>query len=118
MVAVTRQSAAPPTRIIAMGSAALAEGFGLIGVETYVNATPEMLESLLAELVNRREKALLYIEHDLARSGGPWLARVRDRGGRIVVVEIPRLNAPRAYHPLVEDLVRSVLGPGALEETR
>lgn len=101
-----------------MGSAALAEGFGLIGVETYANATPEILELLLAELTKRQEKALLFIEHDLARSGGPWLARVRDQGGRIVVVEIPQLHAPRAYHPMVEDLVKNLLGPAALEETR
>lgn len=118
MTAITEHSSARPTRIIAMGGAALAEGFGLIGVETHANATPELLESLLAELVKRQENALLFIEHDLARSAGPWLARVRDRGGRIVVVEIPQLHAPRAYHPMVEDLVKSVLGPASLEETR
>lgn len=118
MTAATEHSSARSTRIIAMGGAALAEGFGLIGVETYANATPEMLESLIAELVKRQEKALLFIEHDLARSGGQWLTRVRDQGGRIVVVEIPQLHAPRAYHPLVEDLVRNVLGPASLEEIR
>lgn len=117
MAAATEHSAARPTRIIAMGSAALAEGFALIGVETHANATPEELESLLASLVKGQEKALLFIEHDLARSAGPWLRRVRDQGGHIVAVEIPRLHAPRDYHPLVEDLVKSVLGPSALEET-
>lgn len=105
-----------PTRIIVMGSAALTEGFSLIGIETVANATPQQLENVLAELVKRQEKALLFLEHGLARSGGAWLARVRESGGRIVIVEIPQLHAPGEYHPLVEELVKNVLGPSALEE--
>ena len=42
-------TAASPTRLIALGGAALVEGFGLIGVETVRDATPEILEELLAE---------------------------------------------------------------------
>jgi len=102
--------AAPPTRIIALGAAALTEGFGLIGVETIADATPEILEELLAGLMKRQEKALLFLEHDLARSNGPWLNRVRAQGGRIVVTEIPPLHAPEDYHPPVEDVVRAILG--------
>ncbi|MHB8622660.1 MAG: V-type ATP synthase subunit F [Sulfuricaulis sp.] len=104
-----------PTRMIVLGSAALAEGFGLIGVETYPDATPETLEVLLAGLFRRQEKALVFLEHDLARSEGPWLKRVREEGGRIVIAEIPPLHAPEAYHPQVEDIVRSILGSQALE---
>lgn len=106
-----------PARIIVAGSAALTEGFGLIGVETLPDATPQQLDDLLAELWRRDEKALVFIEHGLARSAGPWLKRVRDDSGRIVVTEVPPLHAPRDYHPLVEDVVRAVLGPSALEES-
>ncbi|HEX6827357.1 MAG TPA: hypothetical protein VF104_00100, partial [Burkholderiales bacterium] len=63
------------------------------------------------------QKALLFIEHDLARGAGPWLRRVRDDSGRIVVTEVPPLHAPGDYHPLVEDVVRAILGPSVLEET-
>ena len=106
---------APPTRLIALGNAALVEGFGLIGVETVRDATPEMLEELLQGLVKRQEKALLFLERHLARSGGPWLTRVRDEGGRIVITEIPPLHAPENYRPPVEDMVIAILGSQALE---
>lgn len=104
----------PPTRLIALGSAALVDGFNLIGIETVRDATVEMLEELLARLILRKEKALLFIEHDLAQSRGPWLNRVRNEGGRIVVTEMPPLHAPEDYHPPVEDVVRAILGPQAL----
>ena len=106
----------PQTRLIALGSTALTEGFALIGFETVPEATPRHLEELLAELVKTRQKAMVVIERDLARSSGPWLTRVRNEGGRIVVVEIPQLHAPGDHRPPVEELVKSILGPGALEE--
>ena len=109
------QSSALPTRMIALGSAALTEGFSLLGVETFADATPDVLEELLAGLVKRQEKALVFLEHDLARSHGEWLQRVRDEGGRIVIAEIPPLHAPGDYHPQVEDVVRTILGAQALE---
>lgn len=110
-------SAAPaPTRMIALGSAALTGGFNLIGFETVADATPQALEHLLAELFTTRQKALVVVEEELARSDGPWLKRVRNEGGRIVVVEVPPLQAPANYRPPVEDLVESILGPSALEE--
>jgi len=108
---------AASARIIVAGSAALTEGFALIGVETLPDATPAQLDELLADLWKRDQKALVFIEHGLARGAGPWLRRVRDDSGRIVVTEVPPLQAPRAYHPLVEDVVKSVLGPSALEES-
>lgn len=111
----TAEATATPTRIIALGSAALTEGFGLIGVETLPDATAEQLETLLADLVRRKEKALVFLEHNLARSGGQWLRHVREEGGRIVITEIPPLHAPGDYHPQVEDVVRAILGAQALE---
>ena len=103
------------TRLIAMGSAALMEGFALIGFETWPDAGPDQLEGILAELLRHRRQALIFLEPDLARSGGPLLHRVRTEGGRIVVTEVPPLQAPQAYHPEVETLVVSILGQAALE---
>ncbi|MBI5782335.1 MAG: hypothetical protein HZA69_01175 [Gammaproteobacteria bacterium] len=111
----TSHATPAPTRMIALGSAALTEGFSLIGVETIPDATAEQLETLLADLVKRQEKALVFLEDSLARSGGPWLKRVREEGGRVVITEVPPLHAPGDYHPQVEDVVRAILGAQALE---
>jgi vacuolar-type H+-ATPase subunit F/Vma7 len=108
--------AATETRLIAMGSAPLAEGFGLIGFEILPDATIEELDEVLSALLKQRQKALVLVEDYLARGDSPALTRVRMEGGRIVVVEIPRLNAPGDYHPQVEDMILSILGPTALEE--
>lgn len=104
------------TRLIAMGSAELTLGFRLIGFETYPEATGDDVESVLRELLVQKQKALVLLEPELARSGVKSLEVVRSEGGHIVVTEVPSLNAPEDYHPEVEDVVRSVLGPGALED--
>jgi vacuolar-type H+-ATPase subunit F/Vma7 len=106
---------ATATRMIALGSAALTEGFSLIGVETIPDATAEQLETLLADLVKHHEKALLFLEDYLVRDQGPWLRHVRDEGGRIVIAEVPPLHAPESYHPQIEVVVRAILGAQALE---
>ena len=106
------------TRMIVLGSAQLTDGFKLIGLETYPDATPETLEKLLAHLVATDATALIFLEHALARASGAWLERVRNEGGRIIITEIPPLHAPGSYQPAVDDLVRSALGPSALEESR
>ena len=104
------------TRVIVFGSAQLTDGFRLIGVETHADATPETVETLLQQLVAREQNALILIEHSLARQAGACLQRVRNEGGRIIVTEIPSLNAPASYQPAVDELVRSALGPSALEK--
>lgn len=106
------------TRMIAMGSAALVQGFALIGFETWPDASEEDLARVLADLIRAQEKAVVFLEPHLVRSQCRELARVRAEGGRIVVAEVPLLHAPGDYHPLVEELVTSVLGPAALEEKR
>jgi vacuolar-type H+-ATPase subunit F/Vma7 len=106
----------PETRMLALGSSALTEGFALIGFETVPDATAEDLEAVLAELVRGNQRAMVIVERTLARGNGRWLNQVRNEGGRIVLAEVPELNAPSNYHPLVEDLVESILGPQALED--
>lgn len=106
---------APKPRMLALGSAPLVEGFALIGFEAYPDASASQLERLLAELYRGNSTALVLVEHDLARQGGEWFTRVRGEGGRIVISEVPSLNAPADYHPAVEDLVTEILGKQALE---
>ncbi len=103
------------TRMLALGSAPLVQGFALIGFEVHPDATPEQLETVLAGLHRSHATALVLVEHDLARQGGEWYARLRAEGGRIVLAEVPPLSAPADYHPAVEDLMTEILGEQALE---
>jgi vacuolar-type H+-ATPase subunit F/Vma7 len=107
---------APPTRMVVMGGSGLAEGFALIGFETWPEATEADVEGLLADLLRRRENALVLLEPELARCDCPSLRRARQESGRVVVVEVPPLHAPGSYRPEVEDLVVRMLGAQALED--
>lgn len=103
------------TRLIALGSAALTEGFSLIGFETWPDASEEDLDELLNEILDHNQKALIFLEPYLARCDCNSLRKVQTEGGNILVTEIPSLNSPGNYRPQVEDLVASVLGASALK---
>ncbi len=102
-------------RLVVLGSAGLTEGFNLIGAEVYPDADADRVEAVLAELVREGAQALVLVEAHLAHGGGPWLNRLRNEGGRIVVTELPSLHAPQDYAPAVDEVVRAVLGPEALK---
>jgi vacuolar-type H+-ATPase subunit F/Vma7 len=104
-----------PARMIALGSAALMEGFELIGFEIYADPAPETIENLLQELLRNQQAALIVIEQGLARHPGRHLLRALSEGGRIVITEIPEIQLSGSYHSRVESLVQSILGPAALE---
>jgi vacuolar-type H+-ATPase subunit F/Vma7 len=104
-----------PARMIALGSAALMEGFELIGFETIPDPTPEMLENLFQELMRKQQAALVVVEQSLAQNPGRHLLRAQREAGRIVITEIPELHLSGSYHSRVEALVQSVLGASALE---
>ncbi|MGF1643100.1 MAG: V-type ATP synthase subunit F [Thiotrichales bacterium] len=108
---------APDGRLVVLGSAALTDGFALIGAEVYPDATSHTVEDVLARLVREGARALVLIEHQLARGGGEWLTRLRNEGGGIVVTELPPLAQPGAYAPAVDEVVRMVLGADALKES-
>ena len=101
-------------RLVVLGSAGLTEGFSLIGAEVYPDADPGRVEEVLAQLVKDGSAALVLLESRLSRPAGPWLSRLRDEGGRILVTELPPLMAPHDYAPAVDEVVRAVLGPEAL----
>jgi hypothetical protein len=72
------------------------------------------VETVLEQLVRDGAEALVLLETHLAHGGGHWLNRLRNEGGRIVITELPPLPAPHDYAPAVDDVVRAVLGPEAL----
>lgn len=101
-------------RLIVLGSAGLVDGFRLIGAEVHADASPETVDAVLEELVRGGDEALVLLETRLAHAGGPMLNRLRNEGGRIVITELPPLPAPNDYAPAVDEVVRAVLGPEAL----
>jgi len=104
-----------PARLIALGSAALMEGFALIGFETYADPAPETVENLMEELLRNHRAALVVIEQSLTRNPGRFLLGAQREGGRIVITEIPEVHLSGSYRSRVESLVQSILGPDALE---
>lgn len=103
-------------RLIVLGSAGLVDGFRLIGAEVHADADPEGVDAVLGQLVKDGDEALVLLETHLAHAGGHWLNRLRNEGGRIVITELPPLPAPHDYAPAVDEVVRAVLGPEALNE--
>lgn len=111
------QTIDPPlagARLIVLGSAGLAGGFGLIGAEVHADADQATVETVLGQLAKDGDEALVLLETHLAHGGGYWLNRLRNEGGRVVITELPPLPAPHDYAPAVDDVVRAVLGPEAL----
>ena len=104
-----------PARMIALGSAALMEGFALIGFETYVDPAPESVEKLMQEIIRTHQTVLVVMEQSLARNPGRHLLRAQSEGGRIIITEIPEIHLSGSYHSRVENLVQAILGPAALE---
>ncbi len=104
-----------PARMIALGSAALMEGFALIGFETHVDPAPEEIDRLMRDLLRTQQAALVVIEQKLAAHPGRHLLRAQNEGGRIIITEIPELRLPENYHSRVETLVQQALGTAALE---
>jgi vacuolar-type H+-ATPase subunit F/Vma7 len=101
-------------RLVVLGSAGLAGGFALIGAEVHTDADAATVETVLEQLAASGDEALVLLETHLAHHGGHWLDRLRNEGGRIVITELPSLPAPQAYAPAVDEVVRAVLGPEAL----
>jgi vacuolar-type H+-ATPase subunit F/Vma7 len=102
-------------RLVVLGSAGLVEGFGLIGAEVHADADPATVDAVLGQLVKDGDEALVLLETSLAHAGCPWLNRLRNEGGRIVITELPSLTAPHDYAPAVDEVVRAVLGAEALK---
>lgn len=77
-----------------LGDDSLADGFSLIGFETYPNPAAGDVERLLRGLRKNREKAFVVVDDRVMGADIPCLRQVREEGGRIVVIAIPPLKEP------------------------
>lgn len=103
-------------KIIALGSAALMDGFALLGIETHADLGATEIDELLSGLIRRRERALVYLQQDLMSADIPVIRQLRSQGGAILICEIPSLHAAETYRPEVENLIGRVLGTSMLEQ--
>lgn len=102
-------------KIIAIGNSALMDGFALLGIETYADASADEINAVLTDLVHERERALVYLQQDLISAEIPMIQQLRIKGGSILICEIPDLHTADDYQPEVEKLIGRVLGSSALE---
>ena len=103
-------------RIVAFGSAALMDGFALLGIETHADPEASEIEDFLDGLVRARERALVFMQQNLVKAGIAQVQQLRQQGGSILICEIPDLQAAGDYRPQVDQLIRRVLGASVLEK--
>lgn len=99
-----------PTRMLFLGADSLADGFRLIGFETYASPSPQEVDQVFRQLRQSRDKAFVIVDEDVMRSGAANLARVRREGGRIVVIAIPPLAGPVQLESEVADRLQAMFG--------
>jgi len=96
------------TRMIFMGETQLADGFRLIGFETWADPSFEEVEKLVREMIVRRQNAFLVIDRRIAEAELPSIQQVRREGGHIVVTPVPPLNQPDSFHLRIDDRLQSI----------
>jgi vacuolar-type H+-ATPase subunit F/Vma7 len=99
-----------PTRMLFLGDESLADGFRLIGFETFPDPAPEAVDRVLRDLSRNREKAFVVVDDLVMRADCPYLHRLRREGGRIVVIAVPRLSAPPVLSSAVAERLTALFG--------
>jgi vacuolar-type H+-ATPase subunit F/Vma7 len=102
-------------KIIAVGSSALMDGFALLGIKTYADESAEVINDMLNDLERNHDTALVFIQQGPLNASIPMVQQLRNQGGRILICEIPGLQAVQDYQPEVEKLIRRVMGSAVME---
>lgn len=102
-------------KILAFGDAALMDGFALLGIETFPDQDAQAIDTMLEQLSQDRERALVFMQQDLLTADIPMIDQLRSRGGSILICEVPALDSAEHYRPQVEQLISRVLGPALTE---
>lgn len=93
------------------------DGFSLLGIDTYVDESTDVINKVLSDLKRNQQRALIFMQQDLINADMPVVKELRESGGSILICEIPNLHEADNYQPAVEKLIRRVLGASALENT-
>lgn len=102
-------------RLLFLGERALAQGFALIGFETWPDATVAQLDEVLEELRNERRGALVVIDQQLAAADSRLLPFIEEEGRHVAVIEVPALADPQGFHLDIDDELQTLLGGAQLE---
>lgn len=86
------------------------DGFALLGIETHADISLQELDGLLTDLHRSKQRALVYLQQDLADSDLPILHLLRSEGGNILISVVPDLLSADDYHAPVDQLISRVLG--------
>ncbi|MCP3867916.1 MAG: ATPase [Gammaproteobacteria bacterium] len=105
-----------PTRMLFLGDAPLADGFNLIGFETWADPDSGQLQRVINELLTSRTNAFVILDHTLATAHSKLLAQVRNQGGRIVITVVPPLNAPDLFQSQIDQQVNNMLNSELVEK--
>lgn len=98
------------TRQLFLGEANLATGFRLAGFEVFPDADVDQLDAVLQKLLNERTPAFVVIDANLGAAESKKLRQVRSEGGRILLTQVPLLNAPEQMHSEIDDHIQQLLG--------
>ena len=98
------------TRMLFLGDESLADGFRLIGFETYPDPEPGLVDQIFTDLIRRGDKAFAIVDEALMRAKIPGLERVRAEGGRVVVAAVPRLREKPRLASDVADRLDTMFG--------
>jgi vacuolar-type H+-ATPase subunit F/Vma7 len=98
------------TRMLFLGEDSLADGFRLIGFETFPNPAPEDVDRIFRELQRGRANAFVVVDNHIMESDVPSLRAVRREGGRIVVAAVPALNEPPRLSSDVATRLQAMFG--------
>jgi len=105
-------------KCLIFGSLPLTQGFGLVGFETYPQATLEQVETVLNSLLSHQEAAFVLLESHLTRTSTgellPILSKIRREATQIVVTEVPSLSESHTHRRSIEELIVRVLGESVL----
>lgn len=100
------------TRMLFLGDDLLADGFRLIGFQTFPSPDPGTVDRVFRELLQSRTKAFVIVDDQIMKSDIKGLAAARREGGRIVVVSVPLLNEPPHLASEVCDRLAAMFGNG------
>lgn len=97
-------------RLLAIGNRALMDGFALLGIETHADISIEEIDKILTDLSRKKEKAMIFLQQDLAQAELAVLQQLRNEGGRVLISEIPDILSADEYQASVDQLITRVLG--------
>lgn len=106
------------SRLMFFGDSTLADGFRLIGFETWCDVDEDTLEQQMRRLRDEHGSALVLLDPRCAVLPSPSLQALRREGGRVIISQVPAINAPAGEADELDRRIAQLYhASGAREET-